>query len=67
VWVLNNSITHTNYEQGAWWQVDLGSKKLALIVMSGPTTTLKTFKETEMIATARILVSLFILFFMLKN
>jgi hypothetical protein len=26
VW-YNNSITHTNYEQGAWWQVDLGSKK----------------------------------------
>ncbi|CAC9435942.1 putative lipoprotein [uncultured Gammaproteobacteria bacterium] len=24
---LNSSITHTNYEQGAWWQVDLGSKK----------------------------------------
>jgi hypothetical protein len=40
---------------------------LALIVMSGPTTTLKTFKETEMIATARILVSLFVLFFMFKN
>ncbi|CAC9544075.1 hypothetical protein [uncultured Gammaproteobacteria bacterium] len=26
VW-YTNSITHTNYEQGAWWQVDLGSKK----------------------------------------
>jgi hypothetical protein len=26
VW-YNNSITHTQYEQGAWWQVDLGSKK----------------------------------------
>jgi site-specific DNA-adenine methylase len=24
---LNKSTTHTNYEQGAWWQVDLGSKK----------------------------------------
>jgi hypothetical protein len=22
-----NSITHTQKEQGAWWQVDLGSKK----------------------------------------
>jgi hypothetical protein len=21
---LNGSVTHTNYEQGAWWQVDLG-------------------------------------------
>jgi hypothetical protein len=26
VW-YTNSITHTKYEQGAWWQVDLGSKK----------------------------------------
>ena len=24
---LNGSTTHTNIEQGAWWQVDLGSKK----------------------------------------
>ncbi|VVM21571.1 hypothetical protein BSPWISOXPB_5827 [uncultured Gammaproteobacteria bacterium] len=24
---LNGSTTHTNDEQGAWWQVDLGSKK----------------------------------------
>ncbi len=24
---LNKSTTHTNYEQGAWWQVDLGSEK----------------------------------------
>jgi hypothetical protein len=24
---LNKSTTHTSYEQGAWWQVDLGSKK----------------------------------------
>ena len=24
---LNKSTTHTRYEQGAWWQVDLGSKK----------------------------------------
>jgi hypothetical protein len=23
----NASTTHTNNEQGAWWQVDLGSKK----------------------------------------
>jgi hypothetical protein len=22
-----NSITHTKYEQGAWWQVDLGNQK----------------------------------------
>ncbi len=26
VW-YTNSITHTKYEQGAWWQVDLGSEK----------------------------------------
>ena len=26
VW-YTSSITHTQYEQGAWWQVDLGSKK----------------------------------------
>jgi hypothetical protein len=24
---LNSSTTHTNIEQGAWWQVDLGGKK----------------------------------------
>jgi hypothetical protein len=24
---LNSSTTHTNIEQGAWWQVDLGSQK----------------------------------------
>jgi hypothetical protein len=24
---LNKSTTHTEYEHGAWWQVDLGSKK----------------------------------------
>jgi cyanophycinase-like exopeptidase len=24
---LNKSTTHTNDEQGAWWQVDLGSRK----------------------------------------
>jgi hypothetical protein len=24
---LNSSTTHTKDEQGAWWQVDLGSKK----------------------------------------
>ncbi|CAC9651846.1 hypothetical protein, partial [uncultured Gammaproteobacteria bacterium] len=24
---LNGSVTHTNYEQGAWWQVDLGGQK----------------------------------------
>ena len=24
---LNKSTTHTKYEQGAWWQVDLGGKK----------------------------------------
>ncbi|CAC9437354.1 hypothetical protein [uncultured Gammaproteobacteria bacterium] len=24
---LNQSTTHTQYEQGAWWQVDLGSQK----------------------------------------
>jgi hypothetical protein len=24
---LNSSTTHTQKEQGAWWQVDLGSKK----------------------------------------
>ncbi|VVH66677.1 hypothetical protein BSPLISOX_3212 [uncultured Gammaproteobacteria bacterium] len=24
---LDGSVTHTNYEQGAWWQVDLGGKK----------------------------------------
>ncbi|CAC9635950.1 hypothetical protein [uncultured Gammaproteobacteria bacterium] len=24
---LNKSTTHTEYEQGAWWQVDLGSQK----------------------------------------
>ncbi|VVM22050.1 hypothetical protein BSPWISOXPB_3048 [uncultured Gammaproteobacteria bacterium] len=24
---LDGSTTHTNDEQGAWWQVDLGSKK----------------------------------------
>ncbi|VVM24599.1 hypothetical protein BSPWISOXPB_4993 [uncultured Gammaproteobacteria bacterium] len=24
---LNKSTTHTEYAQGAWWQVDLGSKK----------------------------------------
>jgi hypothetical protein len=23
---LNKSTTHTHYEQGAWWQVDLGSE-----------------------------------------
>jgi hypothetical protein len=28
---LNKSTTHTNYEQGAWWQVDLGSKKKARV------------------------------------
>jgi hypothetical protein len=26
VW-YTSSIIHTQYEQGAWWQVDLGSKK----------------------------------------
>jgi len=25
--ILNNSTTHTKYEQGAWWQVDLGEEK----------------------------------------
>ncbi|VVM24677.1 hypothetical protein BSPWISOXPB_6546 [uncultured Gammaproteobacteria bacterium] len=24
---LNKSTTHTKYEQGAWWQVDLGGQK----------------------------------------
>jgi hypothetical protein len=24
---LDGSVTHTNYEQGAWWQVDLGGQK----------------------------------------
>jgi thiol-activated cytolysin len=24
---LNSSTTHTQYEQGAWWQVDLGGQK----------------------------------------
>jgi hypothetical protein len=24
---LNKSTTHTHYEQGAWWQVDLGGEK----------------------------------------
>jgi hypothetical protein len=24
---LNQSTTHTQHEQGAWWQVDLGSQK----------------------------------------
>jgi hypothetical protein len=24
---LDGSVTHTNYEQGAWWQVDLGDQK----------------------------------------
>jgi hypothetical protein len=24
---LDGSVTHTNDEQGAWWQVDLGGKK----------------------------------------
>jgi hypothetical protein len=24
---LDGSVTHTNYEQGAWWQGDLGGQK----------------------------------------
>jgi hypothetical protein len=40
------------------------------MVMSGSSTTLKAFKETDMMATARSLVSLlsaFVMFFIFKN
>ncbi|VVM22055.1 hypothetical protein BSPWISOXPB_3053 [uncultured Gammaproteobacteria bacterium] len=43
---------------------------LVLMVMSGSSTTLKAFKETDMMATARSLVSLlsaFVMFFIFKN
>jgi hypothetical protein len=44
--------------------------RLVLMVMSGSSTTLKAFKETDMMATARSLVSLlsaFVMFFIFKN
>jgi hypothetical protein len=40
-------VSHTEYAQGAWWQVDLGSKKN--IKQIGLSTTLKAFNETEKI------------------
>ncbi|VVM22410.1 hypothetical protein BSPWISOXPB_4753 [uncultured Gammaproteobacteria bacterium] len=30
----NRSTTHTQYEQGAWWQVDLGSQKISSKLLS---------------------------------
>jgi hypothetical protein len=54
---LDGSVTHTNYEQGAWWQVDLGGQK-----NKGVIAILKAFKETKMMEAARNLVSLFFIF-----
>jgi hypothetical protein len=31
---LNKSTTYTKYEQGAWWQVDLGGAKKYIIFPS---------------------------------